>query len=1052
MASSYSILRNFGDYIQPYDLNLIQQGLQYKQGKFDANYAKIQSQIDQISNLDLVKDVDKQYLYERIQNLVGGVNQYGAIDLSSNGITRSIQGHITQALDVNVMNAYASSSEFRKTISTIENVKKNQPDKWSPQNEYDAMEGMQEYLNDENVGASYKGKGYTPFTDVNKILDDRIKNADKYLKNITKRTTPSGDYFYDEYNEVVSPDKIRQLIRGTMTPQLQNQVLIDAKFNMRGLDDSTIRSVAKDSFSNQITELDGVKKLAESDLAGIDSKDPNYTKLKNYIESINGQISDYNTRISDLDKTDSNSLKYNLYYNQLENNFVGLYSGVLRNEQTIRENSIPLRYKQFHEQQRQNDITNAFQQQRLDLARDQFSLDVAKQDYQMKKDGYDPETGTFSGVDGMGNPIAKAGENEDGISTEEKVRTETFNSKNDFKNALLNKGNEDKQTMDDKTFLAVYKVKKSEFTPQNMDKIMSLVQASWSSNPDSKLVPINSELRQKFDRWNHFDTSLKQVNSEIEQSLTTNYNNLIDGIYNATSNKMLSQTMVNDFEIVNENGVDKIKILDTKKPIGQVFGKNENDLNTQLGNTGRTKRDLLMGYLAVMDIQKERENHIGSGDVGRIERMANFANKAIYGTMSEFKRDDNKGFWGTAWDNVSGASKGTFNFVMSLTPFGDQEDIEDKNEGFSKIKGLDTQTGNFLTTVSENVYDANGRLLQDKSTLRDLFDKTGASEFTMYNPKREIKDIFNDYVLGSDSKLEYLDKTDLNKTEDGRWSSWDDRINETEDYLFNAENGRVNKIYESALGMYPQDYAYSVDSKSTTGKTLANIANGKLSLEGESGSVVGNNIVYERNAQGGLDVTVDFGTTKDNEKKTLSFSPDEVPQGLLKSLQAPSYNPAYDARLSTAQSIDYSSTLFRDNQEKLNYSKATGVPLNQLYGENEFRNDLQNYLPPQYRQQFDEKYGAALEYLIDNKSTFSLVPTGDGYYAKQWKVGDVSVGLEPTAIQNLMNEEVSSIYNNGQSTMMMAFKQIILDYGTKGYSEDLDAINNYLREKQNGGR
>ena len=175
MASSYSILRNFGDYIQPYDLNLIQQGLQYKQGKFDANYAKIQSQIDQISNLDLVKDVDKQYLYDRIQNLVGGVNKYGAIDLSSNGITRSIQGHITQALDVNVMNAYASSSEFRKTISTIEDVKKNQPDKWSPQNEYDAMEGMQEYLNDENVGASYKGKGYTPFTDVNKILDDRRK-------------------------------------------------------------------------------------------------------------------------------------------------------------------------------------------------------------------------------------------------------------------------------------------------------------------------------------------------------------------------------------------------------------------------------------------------------------------------------------------------------------------------------------------------------------------------------------------------------------------------------------------------------------------------------------------------------------------------------------------------------------------------------------------------------------------------------------------------------------------------------------------------------------
>lgn len=85
MASAYSILRNYGDYIQPFDFNLIQKGLEYKQQKYDANSAMVQEQINQFANIELAKDEDKAYLNERLNTLVDQVNEYGSIDLSSNG-------------------------------------------------------------------------------------------------------------------------------------------------------------------------------------------------------------------------------------------------------------------------------------------------------------------------------------------------------------------------------------------------------------------------------------------------------------------------------------------------------------------------------------------------------------------------------------------------------------------------------------------------------------------------------------------------------------------------------------------------------------------------------------------------------------------------------------------------------------------------------------------------------------------------------------------------------------------------------------------------------
>ena len=1059
MANAFSILRNYGDYVSPGDLNLMHQAIQYKQGKYDANRLKIDSQIEQLANLDLVKPVDKQYFNERISTVIDMANQYGTMDLSENGITRGLQNHIKQALDTTVMNAYVSSNEIRKTFSTIEDVKKNHPDKYAVQNEYDAMEGVNEYLSNSEVGASYKSKGYTPFTDINKILDDRVKNADKYLTNITKVTTANGDYFVDQYNEAVDPNKIRNLVRSTLTPQLQNQVLIDAKFNMRGLDDTSIRAVAKEDYSNQITSLNGIKKLAESDLIGIDKKDPKYQQYKNYIGSLDGQINDYNGKITDLDKTDTNSLKYNLYYNQLENSYVGLYSGVLRSEQTLRENSIPIRYKEFYEKQRQADIDNQFQAANLDLANQRLGLDVARTDYQMKKDGYDATTGTFKGgVDAMGNPIAKAG-TVNGQKPNEQRFTEQFSAARlDYKNALFNSGNNDMQKLDDKTFFGIYGVQKSEFRPENMDKIMSIFQSKMSGNPDSKLVPISNNLRQKFDKFNHFNKANELKNTDIEQTISTTANDIIYGFYNNPENKARTNMQVPEFKIVKTpKGGEEIQYTGRYVSWGQMYGNKEADLNRKIGNTGKTYRDMAQVSVLTGLISRERGKGTGAGwssliqegDEKFIEQMSNHINKVVGGGMTQKKVEDSQGFWSSMWDNIAGnagIAKNKIDIGIAKI-FGqgtsyDEAELKQHEQRANKAT-FDSQIGHFLDDSANDSRNAkeivvNGRVTK-YNPVKHVMELSGANKF---NWGGTPLDFIAELPDKEDSSMKYIDSRDLSPTNRGTGveSSIDDRFRNNREIL----NKRVDKYNEAALGMYPQDFAYSIDPNSQTGKTLANIVNGKATLDGESGSVVGSNIVYERNEQGGLNVTVDFGTSKANEKKTIVLSPDEIPTGLSSALSKPKYNPAYDSRLSGAASIDYSSTLFRNPQEKLNYAKNSGTPLNQLYGEDDFYRDLSNTLPPQYKQQFQDKYGKALDYLVDNKSTLSLVPV-NGQYVKQWKVGDVVVGFDPIQQQYLTDEEVSSVYNNGQSSMMQSFKSIIQNY-KGGSSPELDVINNFLNQ------
>lgn len=233
MASAYSILKNYGSYIQSYDMNFISKSLQYKQQKFDANSAKIQSQIDQFANISLAKAEDKEYLNTRMQTLVDQVNQYGKMDLSSNGISRNIENHMKQILDENVMNAHQGTRNMQQYLQSEEWYKKNKPKEYNGLNAAYSRESLNEWLNDGQVGTSYKGGEYRPYVNLQKQQFDfftklyKESGSTTTVPQIGANGQPTGRMITKKVKGL-SQDEINNLYNTSLTPQGRKQMQINA--------------------------------------------------------------------------------------------------------------------------------------------------------------------------------------------------------------------------------------------------------------------------------------------------------------------------------------------------------------------------------------------------------------------------------------------------------------------------------------------------------------------------------------------------------------------------------------------------------------------------------------------------------------------------------------------------------------------------------------------------------------------------------------------------------------------------------------------------------
>lgn len=177
MASQYSILRNYGKYVSPYNMDVMMQGMGYMQQKIDTNRQAINEYADYIINSDIIKPQDREYLQNRLNGQIQDVNNvYRKSNLASDGIARSIQARLGEALDTRVLNAIAGTREYRSFSQKIEDMKLNNPKQYSAINEAVALLPFYEWANDGQVGTRMNPIHYTPYTDYNEEMNKMMKD------------------------------------------------------------------------------------------------------------------------------------------------------------------------------------------------------------------------------------------------------------------------------------------------------------------------------------------------------------------------------------------------------------------------------------------------------------------------------------------------------------------------------------------------------------------------------------------------------------------------------------------------------------------------------------------------------------------------------------------------------------------------------------------------------------------------------------------------------------------------------------------------------------
>jgi hypothetical protein len=237
----------------------------YKQDKYEEGVQRIQGQIDKVAGMDVIRDVDKQYLQSKLNQLGSKLKTVAAGDFSNFQLVNSVGGMANQiGKDSTVQNAVASTAWYRKQAGEME--KAISEGKSSQSNIYDFNQKADAWKNSKDINQGFGGR-YTQYIDVNKKFLEVLKsiNPNATQEDIAYEIDPStGKPNFDKISaamarkgyEGVSSTKIENALNATLTPDEINQLSIDAKYRFKDYGVPELQNYAKNQVTAQTSKID----------------------------------------------------------------------------------------------------------------------------------------------------------------------------------------------------------------------------------------------------------------------------------------------------------------------------------------------------------------------------------------------------------------------------------------------------------------------------------------------------------------------------------------------------------------------------------------------------------------------------------------------------------------------------------------------------------------------------------------------------------------------------------------------------------------------------
>lgn len=412
-TDNIQLLTSFSPYVKQQPIEEMYHVGVTKQAQYNEGVQKIQSYIDNVAGLDVSKDIHKQYLQSKLNELGGKLKTVAAGDFSNFQLVNNVMGMTNQIVkDPVIQNAVYSTQVIRKGQQDLEAAK--QSGKSSPQNEAFWSKQIVDWQNDGDLNTRFNGS-YISYTDIGKKLRevaDKIHEIDSSIDIPFQRDSAGNVKYGDDGKPLVDDAMLRIKTKGKPAEKIlanfmssldendEQQLHIDSWYHYRG--------VTKDSFKNDIiSNYANQKKLTQDQIVNLNLEIQTNPKLTDaekaqkqaQVNTLNKQLNSgyfeqsMQQEIASIDNVqDLEAYKYKVYTQKYLTNLAKDMS-YQSYQQEITSNpyaqmnmerlNLQARYDQMAQQQRQWAASFGFEQMKWSVEQQQ----KAEKEY---KDKYGP--------------------------------------------------------------------------------------------------------------------------------------------------------------------------------------------------------------------------------------------------------------------------------------------------------------------------------------------------------------------------------------------------------------------------------------------------------------------------------------------------------------------------------------------------------------------------------------------------------------------------------------------------------------------------------------
>lgn len=377
MASWADQISQFNPYIQQLPIEAMTQVGMYKQQKYDEGIQKVQSYIDNVAGLDIVRDIDKAYLQTKLNELGSKLKTVAAGDFSNYQLVNSVGGMATQIVkDPNIQTAVTSTSKYRKELERMQ--KEVDEGKSSPENIRKFNKQAGSWISSTKLGEAFNAS-YINYFDVNKFAKETFDGVkpDGYTFDQIFKTDGKGDLVYEDIidpktKKVIGkkpilstymsrleqeghfPETVKDTLKYIFSnPRVSQQLQITGEYNYEGYEGDRLKEKVIEIRNKRTAGYDA--QLIELNLKKTQAKDQDtLKKIQDDIDKVTGGIDNINSEYEEyLRSVDENPdvVRGMIYRDDVYDEFTTMY-GTLKEKRTIEDS--PAFNAMFKMQQEEN--------------------------------------------------------------------------------------------------------------------------------------------------------------------------------------------------------------------------------------------------------------------------------------------------------------------------------------------------------------------------------------------------------------------------------------------------------------------------------------------------------------------------------------------------------------------------------------------------------------------------------------------------------------------------------------------------------------------------